>query len=48
VYREETQPLEDYFDRRDLLVGVDGEGDIEAVYQRITTVLDEQVAASEA
>ena len=48
VYREETQPLEDYFDRRDLLVGVDGEGDIEAVYQRITTVLDEHVAASEA
>jgi adenylate kinase len=48
VYREETQPLEDYFERRNLLVGVDGEGDIEAVYQRITTVLDEQVAASEA
>lgn len=48
VYREETEPLEDYFERRDLLVAVDGEGDIEEVYQRITTVLDEQVAAPEA
>lgn len=45
VYREETQPLEDYFKDRDLLVTVDGQGDIEAVYERITTVLDEQVAA---
>lgn len=48
VYREETEPLEDYFKSRDLLVPVDGEGDIQAVYQRITTVLDEQIAAPEA
>lgn len=48
VYREETQPLEDYFESRDLLVPVDGQGDIEAVYQRITTVLNEQITAPEA
>ncbi len=46
VYREETQPLEDYFESRDLLVPVDGEGDIEDVHQRIATVLDEQIVAS--
>jgi adenylate kinase len=47
VYREETEPLEAYFEDRDLLVTVDGTGDIEAVYDRITAVLDEHVAASE-
>lgn len=47
VYREETEPLENYFDERGLLVTVDGTGDISAVYDRITTVLDDQLAASE-
>jgi adenylate kinase len=47
VYREETEPLDAYFEDRDLLVTVDGTGDIEAVYDRITAVLDEHVAASE-
>ena len=46
VYREETEPLESYFDDRGLLVSVDGTGNIQAVYERITTVLDEQLAAS--
>ncbi|NBC85349.1 MAG: adenylate kinase, partial [Bacteroidetes bacterium] len=41
VYREETQPLEDYYEGRDLLVQVDGTGDIEEVYDRITGVLDD-------
>ena len=41
VYREETQPLEDYYKARDLLVRVDGTGDIEDVYDRITGVLDD-------
>lgn len=41
VYREETQPLEDYYEGRDLLVRVDGTGDIEDVYDRITGVLDD-------
>jgi len=46
VYKEETKPLESYFEDRDLLVPVNGEGDIEEVYERITTVLDEQIAAA--
>jgi adenylate kinase len=41
VYREETQPLEDYYDGRGILVKVDGTGDIDDVYDRITAVLDE-------
>jgi adenylate kinase len=47
VYREETEPLENYFEDRDLLVTVDGTGDIQEVYDRIITVLDERVAAAE-
>lgn len=42
VYRNETQPLEDYYDGRDELYTVDGVGEIEEIYQRITNVLDEQ------
>jgi adenylate kinase len=45
VYREETEPLEEYYEERDLLVTVDGEGGIEEVYGRIETALDERVAA---
>lgn len=41
VYREETQPLEDYYDERGILVTVDGTGDIDAVYDRITSVLED-------
>jgi adenylate kinase len=46
VYREETEPLEKYYEDRDLLVRVDGQGDIEEVYSRIETVLDTEVAGS--
>jgi adenylate kinase len=48
VYRDETQPLEEYFEQRGELVEVDGVGDIEDIYQRITDVLDEEVSASTA
>jgi adenylate kinase len=48
VYREETQPLEDYYRDQGLLVTVDGEGDIEAIYDRIVTALDNEVAAPDA
>jgi len=41
VYRKETQPLENYYDERDILVTVDGTGDIDDVYDRITSVLDD-------
>ncbi|MFO8098084.1 MAG: adenylate kinase [Salinibacter sp.] len=40
VYREETEPLEAYYDQRDLLVRVDGVGGIQEVYGRIEEVLD--------
>jgi adenylate kinase len=40
VYREETQPLEDYYDARGILEVVDGEGSIQEVYTRIVDVLD--------
>lgn len=41
VYSEETQPLVEYFTQHGELVTVNGEGDIEEVYERITEVLDE-------
>ena len=47
VYREETEPLENYFEDRGLLVTVDGTGDIHDVYDRITTVLDDRLATSQ-
>jgi adenylate kinase len=40
VYRDETAPLADYYEKRGLLVSVDGVGDIEEVFQRIEQVLD--------
>lgn len=40
VYREETEPLASYYQKRDALVSVDGVGDIEEVFQRIERVLD--------
>lgn len=46
VYREETEPLEEYYEERDTFVSIDGEGDIEEVYSRIEHVLDNQIAIS--
>lgn len=43
VYREETEPLEAYYEERDTLVAIDGVGDIEEVYQRIVRVLEEEL-----
>jgi adenylate kinase len=40
VYREQTQPLEDYYAERDQLVTIDGVGDIEDVQARIADALD--------
>jgi adenylate kinase len=39
VYREETEPLAEYYKARDLLVSVDGTGGIEDVFGRIEEVL---------
>lgn len=41
VYREETQPLEDYYRERGLLVVVNGVGEIEDVHQRIVDALEQ-------
>jgi adenylate kinase len=40
VYRRQTEPLEGYYEDRNLLVKVDGTGDIDEVYDRITDVVD--------
>ena len=44
VYREETEPLEAYYEKRGTLVRVNGEGSIDEVYGRIEEVLDTRVA----
>jgi len=46
VYRDETEPLEAYYEKRGLLVRVDGVGDIEDVYERVAGVLDERRAST--
>ncbi len=40
VYREETAPLATYYEERDLLVPVDGTGEIKEVFGRIEEALD--------
>ncbi|MFB6098511.1 MAG: adenylate kinase [Salinibacter sp.] len=40
VYRDETAPLASYYEDRDLLVSVDGMGDIEEVFDRLVQVLE--------
>ena len=39
VYRQQTEPLIEYYERAGLLRKVDGEGDMEAVYERLKGVL---------
>jgi len=39
VYRDETEPLAAYYEKRDLLVSVDGTGDIEEVFAGIEEAL---------
>jgi len=39
TYENQTQPLIDYYRKRDLLRPVDGRGDVEAVYARIRSAL---------
>jgi adenylate kinase len=48
VYRDETQPLEDYYAERDLLVVVNGIGEIDDVYDRIVDALRSVEASREA
>jgi adenylate kinase len=44
VYREQTQPLEAYYNERGTLIAVDGTGGIEQVRQRIAQNLDALVS----
>ena len=46
VYREETEPLEAYYEKRGTLVRVNGEGSIDEVCGRIGELLDTRVAPS--
>ena len=39
VYREQTEPLIEFYRKRDLLKPIDGEGDIDEVYGRLVDVL---------
>ncbi len=40
VYRQQTDPLIEYYERAGLLLKVDGEGDMEAVYARLKSTLE--------
>lgn len=40
VYHEQTQPLIDYYNKKGVILTVDGTQDIEVVYDEITKVLD--------
>ena len=39
VYREQTEPLIEFYRKRDLLQTIDGEGDIDEVYQRLVNAV---------
>jgi adenylate kinase len=45
AYREQTEPLLDYYGKTGLLKYVDGLGSIEEIFQRIRIVLDPIAAA---
>ena len=40
VYHEQTQPLIDYYNKKEVILTVDGTQDIDVVYDEITKVLD--------
>ena len=40
VYHEQTQPLIDYYNKKEVILTVDGTHDIDVVYDEITKVLD--------
>lgn len=40
VYRENTEPLIDYYSKRDMLVTIDAEGSVDEVYERLLAALD--------
>ena len=40
VYQEQTEPLIDYYEKQGKLHRIDGEGDIQAIFQAVSAVLD--------
>jgi adenylate kinase len=40
VYRKNTEPLIDYYSKRDMLVTIDAEGSVDEVYERLLAALD--------
>jgi len=40
VYREQTEPLIEFYRQKNLLHTVDGDGDIQDIYQRLTSALE--------
>lgn len=48
VYHEQTAPLEAYYRERDVYHAVEGVGDIEEIYTRITTTLDDVATTADA
>ncbi|MEX0995361.1 MAG: adenylate kinase [Balneolaceae bacterium] len=40
VYREETKPVKDYYDKADLVYEIDGTGTIQEIFSRIQSVLE--------
>ncbi len=48
VYHEQTAPLEAYYRERDVYHEVEGVGDIEEIYTRITTTLDDVATTADA
>ena len=40
VYRENTEPLIDFYREREKLTAIDAEGSIEEVYERLTSALE--------
>lgn len=47
IYLEQTRPLLDIYDERDLTVRVDGTGEVEEVTERVLATVDSTVASDE-
>jgi len=46
AYEDDTVPAIEHFDEADLLIRVDGLGEIDEVFGRITTVVDERISVA--
>jgi len=47
IYNEQTKPLIDYFRKKKIYHGVNGEGSIESIFQNICSILDKDLNRSE-